>query len=175
MNIGGDPNDKYYRYKRRAIEVRILLRKGHLTQIMNLDGLAKDLRVNPTEITSFIRKKLCVAVTGDEVHGAWFPHQLEVVIEKFIAERVLCKNCKLPELKDGHCSACGDTTSDKKDKPEILLDKPKTDRKLDKEIARMIKTLEKREPSDERDQLIEECWRIDNADDWSQLKTKWSL
>ena len=55
VNIGGDPNDPHYRYKRNKIETRTINKKGGLTQITNLDIIAKQLKVGNKKT----REKFC--------------------------------------------------------------------------------------------------------------------
>lgn len=58
INIGGDPNDIHYRYKRHVIETTYLNKKGGETVIINLEQISKDLNTPYEDFRNkFVSKK----------------------------------------------------------------------------------------------------------------------
>jgi translation initiation factor 2 beta subunit (eIF-2beta)/eIF-5 len=111
-NIGGDPNDPHYRYKRNVIETSFNSKKGGQTTITNLARICKQLKV-PYESFSLsffklAKKKYGLTVQdGDVIRGKVDIANLEKVLEEMIVKYVLCPRCKLPEWNRKDCKACG--------------------------------------------------------------------
>lgn len=128
INIGGNSNDPYYRYKREKVQT--IFNKDSTT-LINITQIARQLKVEPSQITNYLQKKCGMTIFGFSIRSKnKIPEEsLETQLEKFIKEFVLCPSCKLPELKDGGCNACGyNTNSSKnfliKDEKEIHESKP---------------------------------------------------
>lgn len=107
INIGGDSNDPHYRYKRE--KVRTIFNNKDSTTLVNITQIAKQLKVDPSQITNYLQKKCGMTIFGFSIRSKnkIAEESLENQLEKFIREFVLCPKCKLPELKDGGCNACG--------------------------------------------------------------------
>lgn len=107
INIGGDSNDPHYRYKREKIKT--LFNNKDSTTLVNITQIAKQLKVDPSQITNYLQKKCGMTIFGISIRSKnkISEENIENQIEKFIKEFVLCPKCKLPELKDGGCNACG--------------------------------------------------------------------
>lgn len=116
VNIGGDPADIYYRYKRPLISITHVRKgKGGRTQIDNMDQIQKALHAPDKFITSFYKKvkkgtsramiKPCV------FNGVITVEELETILIYMTDKYLCCKQCKLPELNWGEesvqCHACG--------------------------------------------------------------------
>ena len=96
---------------------------GIKTNIVNLDTIAKDLRVPPEYPLKFFgiekasQTKITETGTGVNaiVNGSFTEDQLRPVMDKFIEKYVICPKCKLPEivisvngkLVCGECNGCG--------------------------------------------------------------------
>lgn len=113
VNIGGDPDDQFYRYKRDVLELRREHKHGVQTRLLNLFTIAKQLHVSVQPLASAIKKTLGVNFTVDKdskqciIQGAVGVEPLEQAIERYIKRHVLCRKCGLPELRDDICTACG--------------------------------------------------------------------
>eukprot|EP00474_Spongospora_subterranea_P008951 CRZ09409.1 hypothetical protein [Spongospora subterranea] len=124
INIGGDPNDRSYRYKRPRCTTKIEGRgNGIKTVICNMVDVAKALKITPSYPTKFFGIELGAQSKYDEgrevavVNGSHDTSVIETVLEKFIDTYVLCPSpsCRLPEIrlkvKKGQiradCAACG--------------------------------------------------------------------
>lgn len=118
INIGGDPNDAHYRYKRQKIEVTHVQRCGGSMRITNMREISRALNPRGQE-EAFIKyfytrlKKTCgMKVSSDGMFkGDVAVDRLEVALEEVITEKFLCPQCYCPELsknKNGRfCKACG--------------------------------------------------------------------
>lgn len=123
INIGGDPNDRCYRYKMPRLEAKQEGRgNGAKTRIVNCADIASSLHRKPSVLCKFFgidrgcqstwteKEEACI-VTGH--------HEQKVLqdrlIEGFVPKFVLCPNCGLPETamkirKDSvkyECASCG--------------------------------------------------------------------
>ena len=113
VNIGGDANDRFYRYKRDVIQTRSEHKHGVQTRLLNLFAIARQLHVSVEPLVSFIKRRLGLNLTVDRaaeyciIQGAISTESLERAIVQFIERHVLCRQCGLPELKGDQCSACG--------------------------------------------------------------------
>ena len=121
LNIGGDKADASYRYKMPALVTKIEGRgNGIKTVILNMTDLAKSLHIHPAYPTKFFgielgaQSKFSGSTDRAVVNGAHQPGDLAKILERFIAQFILCPVCKLPELKMSvkssikiDCAACG--------------------------------------------------------------------
>ena len=121
LNIGGDKADASYRYKMPALVTKIEGRgNGIKTVILNMHDLAKSLHIHPAYPTKFFgielgaQSKFSSSTDRAVVNGAHQPGDLAKILERFIAQFILCPVCKLPELKMSvkssikiDCAACG--------------------------------------------------------------------
>lgn len=121
-NIGGDARDMNYRYKMPILQTKIEGRgNGIKTVVVNMVDIAKSLHIHPAYPTKYFGIELGaqstfnVATERAIVNGAHQAGDLAKLLEKFIAQFILCPNCKLPELKTTirsssikfECAACG--------------------------------------------------------------------
>lgn len=121
VNIGGNSDDMNYRYKMPKMVTKIEGRgNGIKTVIVNMVDIAKALHVSPTYPTKFFGMELGAQSKfgADEraiVNGAHQQADLANLLNKFIAQFVLCPVCKYPEItlhvkRDVirlDCAACG--------------------------------------------------------------------
>jgi len=101
-----------YRYRRDQLTVVHEKFKGTVTRIVNLDVVARQLRV-PLEglavrlvkrVKTHLGLSTCKPLTFPGHHEAeCFDDHLQVLIETLI----LCPKCRLPEWNNRTCDACG--------------------------------------------------------------------
>jgi translation initiation factor 2 beta subunit (eIF-2beta)/eIF-5 len=118
INIGGDKNDKFYRYKR---DVVCQLVVGKKIKIVNLYKISQQLVGNFSDqaenvfnaLVRTLRKKLSLNIKVEKktnhviVHGRVFVQTIEDIIEEFTSKYILCPKCNLPEWNGNTCTACG--------------------------------------------------------------------
>jgi len=119
VNIGGNQEDKSYRYKMPQLQTKIEGRgNGIKTVIVNMVEIAKALHVDPAYPTKYFGYELGAQSTfGDRaiVNGQHTAADLSKLLEKFVETFVLCPKCRLPEITLGvkkgelivDCAACG--------------------------------------------------------------------
>lgn len=119
INIPSNISDINYRYKRERINITILNNCGGVTQINNLDNIAESLGENKNNIISYLKKNLNVSIDKKNIiKKIETVDNLEILLENYISEFILCKNCNNPEFienltnkKNGQnnrmCKACG--------------------------------------------------------------------
>lgn len=121
VNIGGDQNDKNFRYKRPKIKNKIEGRgNGIKTVITNMSDIAKSLHVDPEYPTKYFGLELGAQSKFDKkreeaiINGSHDVPKLEILLDKFIEVFILCPNCHLPEIAMEvkrsikiRCAACG--------------------------------------------------------------------
>eukprot|EP00658_Telonema_sp_P-2_P067043 TRINITY_DN55_c0_g2_i12.p1 TRINITY_DN55_c0_g2~~TRINITY_DN55_c0_g2_i12.p1 ORF type:complete len:361 (-),score=173.83 TRINITY_DN55_c0_g2_i12:331-1413(-) len=123
MNIGGDPNDRSYRYKMPKLVAKVEGRgNGIKTRIPNCSDIASSLHRSPAVLTKFFGCELGAQSKWDDkedsciVNGDHMEKILQSKLcESFIPKFVLCPNCGLPETdmkvrKEKirfQCAACG--------------------------------------------------------------------
>jgi len=121
-NIGGDENDKNYRYTMPCIKCKEEGKgNGVRTVILNMKDIAKDLKIPPEYPTKWFGFDLGSISKYDpkrgfaSVNGIHPLSRLDKSIDQFINLYILCPNCHLPEtdiyvkkeiIKQG-CRACG--------------------------------------------------------------------
>lgn len=121
-NIGGDANDRAYRYRMPTMQLKIEGRgNGIKTVIVNMDSLAKSLKTDPAYVTKYFGCELGAQSKYDAkknlsvVNGAHDINTFNTHLDTFINRFILCPNCALPEIdmsvkKDTiniKCAACG--------------------------------------------------------------------
>jgi len=123
LNIGGDPNDRSYRYKMPKLVAKVEGRgNGIKTRIVNCGEIASSLHRKPAVLTKFFGCELGAQSRWEEkeeasiVNGAFEGSILQdKLIESFLPKFVLCPNCGLPETEmkvrkefvKFDCAACG--------------------------------------------------------------------
>lgn len=168
INIGGNSNDIYYRYKRDIITITSINKQGGLTEITNIESIRRQLQVPDEFVNKFYKniKKLGKSmVKPGVIRGDISVKELEKILEKMIIKYVLCPKCKLPEWDREVCNACGfrnGVTEEKEKKGKILpiSNLIETNNINNKSI--MIQLYDKR---DELKSLGEDISEIDNLID----------
>lgn len=97
VNIGGNTNDEFYRYKRE----QIILKHEHdnrCTRMMNIRKISEQVGTSIDKLLSYLKKKLCMQITNEIIYGNVKAEDIEQYIQTFINDNVLCKQCKLPEV-----------------------------------------------------------------------------
>lgn len=121
LNIGTS-TDPFFRYKRDQIEVKHINTKGVQTKLINIELIAKQLHVEQDHLVQHLQKNLGTQIKNDMIRGQITIPALEILIESYIAEFVLCKLCHLPELnKKGLCKACGNSDSKQQPKKKKIV------------------------------------------------------
>jgi len=123
LNIGGDPNDRSYRYKMPRLVAKVEGRgNGIKTRVVNCAEIAASLHRKPQVLIKFFGCELGAQSRWDEkeeaaiVNGAFEGNILqEKLCDSFLPKFVLCPNCGLPEtdmkvkkeIVRFVCAACG--------------------------------------------------------------------
>jgi len=152
------PTDPFSRYKVRQLQIQY--EKGCRTSLVNINDVAKDMRVPASYICAYLGYSFGAKFNFSDVRApkrqafiAYRPslRELTGTLKKFITEVVLCTVCNLPELiieigtkpeakarKEQdiktHCQACGATTSMKISNDrfrKFILTNPQTARQSD--------------------------------------------
>lgn len=123
MNIGGNSNDMFYRYRMPKLELIFENKKGGITIIKNIDIIAEKLERPVKMIGKYISKNIgCSAKVklnkGMILIGKWDDDRLNNIIQQFINKFVLCPECSNPETDYEEnkkniilkCRACGKIT-----------------------------------------------------------------
>lgn len=178
VNIGGDPLDASYRYKRDVIIIERVKKQGGLLKISNIDTICKQLRVG-AEFKKFFYKKIKskgIPFYGENLFKAGLStNDLEKILEQLIKEHVLCPTCKLPEWNGKLCSACGHRKQGKKKSEDDDEDDDEVEASIQvKQAVQLCKKLyDLRAQSENRyliDKCIDEFWRIET----DVLHEKWT-
>ena len=120
LNIGGDTNDQFYRYRMPKLELAFENKKGGITVIKNIEIIAEKLERPVKMIGKYISKNIgCSAKMksgkGMILVGKWDDVRLNELIQQFIDKFVLCPGCGNPETDYEEskrkivlkCRACG--------------------------------------------------------------------
>lgn len=125
VNIGGNKQDNFYRYKRPVIQAKVEKpgTNGVKTVVNNMRDIAYALKVIPEYPTKFFGYELgsqaSYVVSSDRtctiIKGSHTVESLERVLEEFIRIFILCPKCELPEIRLSvnkskvriQCYACG--------------------------------------------------------------------
>jgi len=118
INIPSYIDDPSYRYKMPSLVLRTEGRlNGVKTKIVNLEDVAKALRIPPTYPLKYMGYEL-----GSQIHekdmiinGDFKDSELKKLMDKFIEKYVLCPKCSYPEMivkvkngiVTGSCNSCG--------------------------------------------------------------------
>ncbi|KAG9297419.1 hypothetical protein G9A89_000620 [Geosiphon pyriformis] len=127
LNIGGNEQDRFYRYKMPKLISKIEGKgNGIKTVVPNMSDIARSLGRPPTYPTKFFGCELGAQVKCDDkndryiVNGAHEASRLQELLDVFIKKFVLCAGCQNPEtdliiagktqkvIRD--CKACGQRT-----------------------------------------------------------------
>jgi len=128
INIDGS-DDPFYRYKMRQLYFQVIGRgKMIKTVLLNIDDVAKDLKIPPQYMTAYLGYEIGAKTKYDSkkpdrerasVSGDYDSGQLSAIVKKFIQDVILCECCKLPEVTltiendsiINTCRSCGGRTS----------------------------------------------------------------
>lgn len=116
VNIPKSNLTAHFRYTREVIEIQIIDKNGGMTQLKNLETIAKTIYSKPDDILKFIQKKINIPKPTNDKTGIFLRKrmtvdEIEELLEEYIAKNVLCPKCNNPEhiaekeLKK--CKACG--------------------------------------------------------------------
>ena len=122
LNINGDVNDPYYRYKMpRLFSMKAGKGNGCYTILENLPDVTKAFNHPPSVVFKYMGN--CIGTNTTEsnwrINGHHTDDELFVILYKYINSFVICPNCGIPELLptiEGKkknkkliltCSACG--------------------------------------------------------------------
>jgi hypothetical protein len=174
INIGGNIHDPHYRYKREKIKT--IFNKDSTT-LINISQISKQLNVEPSQITNYLQKKCGMTIFGFSIRSKVKINEdaIEKQLENFIKDFVLCPKCKLPELKNGECSACQYSSNtnylekieidDKDDKPP-----PEKDVIISKIMHYLYDLLEEKQNFNETqlamiNKCLDYCWNEESEND----------
>jgi len=122
VNIPSYVEDSNYRYKMPRVRCKVEgSGNGIKTNFMNIGDVSKALKRPPEYLTKFLGCELCVQARfiGTEQKGIFqgvhSEQEISTMLDKFVAEYVLCPKCDLPEIDlhvdnkflFGKCNACG--------------------------------------------------------------------
>ena len=116
VNIPKSSDDLFMRYKRDVIEINYFTKKGGITQLLNIEKIAKEIYTETPVLLAFIQKNRCTSKpmmnsNGIFLQGMFSVEVLEKIIEEFIEKIVICSVCQNPEysIEEGkkYCKACG--------------------------------------------------------------------
>lgn len=185
MNIGGDPNDRSYRYKMPRLVAKVEGRgNGIKTRIVNCADIASALHRKPGVLTKFFGCELGAQSRYDPkeeasiVNGAFEGDILQnKLVDSFLPKFVLCPNCGLPEtdmkVKKGvvqfDCAACGYSgdadmshklitfilAEEKKAKEEKKKEEKKKEKEAKKKGGGDVDKAEKKESSGDKEEKKE--------------------
>jgi len=172
VNIGGDPADATYRYKRDRLVIEKISRTSAIYRISNIDKICKQLHAPDGFKLDFykrIKKNGMPQVKTDTFKGMLTVADLENMLIKLIAQRILCPNCRLPEWDERSCRACGLVRQREAstDPDEVELERPQLHR-----AVVLYKTLYDRADDEQILKIREAFWRIEEADEVRH--TQWS-
>lgn len=113
LNIN-NTDDPFYRYKMPALAVR---KQTNCVVIDNLTTVSKSLQRPAKMILKYFGMKLGTHVSVDKaaVNGTFSPSELQIALQEFIDQYVLCTDCGNPETQitlkkkkySMSCKACG--------------------------------------------------------------------
>lgn len=170
-NIGGDPNDPHYRYKREVIQLVV---SKKITTILNIDAIVRQLKMPAGFTTSFykrLQKKFGMPMLKPGVFKCsnLTVKGCENVLEKMIKKYVLCPKCDNPEWRSQkHCPACGhgktDDDVERVDIVDIVPEEKEEDDNTNKlyEIRDML--VAQGESTAEIDLVIDRLWNNEHVD-----------
>ena len=121
VNIGGDPNDPNYRYKRELIVLE-KASKG-MRKIANIRNIQKQLKCDKAFIDKFYAeiKRRGNPMFGDGLFkGNISAPEMEKILVALTDKYILCPRCKLPEWDGSICSACGEMKATKMKKDDSV-------------------------------------------------------
>jgi len=121
LNIDGS-EDPFYRYKMRQLFVQVV-GKGKMikTVLLNIDDVAKDLKVSPAYATAYMGYEIGAQAKYDpkkpdrekgSISGDRDANELSLIMKKFITDFVLCPVCHLPEITMKISKEDGEQSSD---------------------------------------------------------------
>jgi translation initiation factor 5 len=123
LNIGGNSNDKFYRYKMPAITTFHENTNGGTTIITNFETIAKLIYRDTSTLEQYFKKQLSANVRFDAKKGLMIRKKvtnmdLQELLSKYINNYVLCKSCGNPETEFEKkqnkviftCKACGNVS-----------------------------------------------------------------
>ena len=120
INIGGNKDDKNYRYKMNPLQIKREGKgNGKKTIIVNLKDISSSLNRDPKYLMKFFGLQLgCNSNENSSLNGWFEDKKIIKILDKFIDYYVLCKECKNPEtyffeLNNNillNCNACGKNT-----------------------------------------------------------------
>ncbi len=129
INIGGDPNDPHYRYKRQRIELERVSKCGGMFRIRNIAQIIRQLKTNEQfkeTLYKKFQKQLGIVIDKNGFFkGNVSIEKLEEILEEQIRKFLLCPRCSLPEWNGRNCRACGyvplieSETKESKNKPKV--------------------------------------------------------
>jgi len=104
INIGGDQNDRSYRYKMAPLVTKIEGRgNGIKTVIVNMAEVAKQLHIDPAYPLKYFgielgaQTKWSLEKERAVVNGAHQTKDMQSLLHRFIANFILCPNCRFVE------------------------------------------------------------------------------
>jgi translation initiation factor 2 beta subunit (eIF-2beta)/eIF-5 len=106
INIGGNSDDEFYRYKRHKTEVKHV---RNCTAFLNFDVIARELNIKPEELMKYLQKTLGLSININIIKGVISVEIIEKQIEKYIKLNIICPTCGIPEWDGETCNACGGT------------------------------------------------------------------
>jgi translation initiation factor 2 beta subunit (eIF-2beta)/eIF-5 len=119
VNIPKSNIDTFFRYKRDEIEIKVINTNGGNTELINIITIAEQLGDAIELIIKYIKKKCNtnIIIKNDKyvINKILTKNDLEIIIEEYIKNYILCKSCLNPEFnriitkkeEKRTCKACG--------------------------------------------------------------------
>jgi len=170
LNINGDNNDAFYRYKMPMLySMQAGRGNGCFTIIENLPDVSKALNHPPSIVLKYMGNYLAANATESKwtITGHYKNDELIEILYKYINSFVMCPNCNIPELipsTEGKkknkklilsCSACGKS-----------FQKSHSSKEEEKGIDLILKYLDNNEWTIAKGTIVEQD---DSFDPFSQL------
>lgn len=106
------PNEPNSRYKTVQLKLNYV-KKG--IQLMNIENFCKMIKTSEELFIYYLSIKLNTKIQKNIIHGIHEKENINNIIELFLKEIIMCKECKLPEIKiidqQKECMACGKISS----------------------------------------------------------------
>ena len=99
VNIGGNPLDEFYRYKRDSLHFVFINQKGGQLELKNLDQIIYQLKADKKHFISYLQERIGSKISKEnrvKANLSLLPSNWEQYINDYIQLYVLCPQCHYP-------------------------------------------------------------------------------
>jgi translation initiation factor 2 beta subunit (eIF-2beta)/eIF-5 len=119
VNIPKSNSDTFFRYKRDEIDIKNINTNGGNTELLNIKIICEQLKDDAELIIKYIKKKINTNINKKNdiyiINKIITKKDLEDILEDYIKNKILCKQCGNPEFvrniikkeEERTCKACG--------------------------------------------------------------------